>query len=343
MRIVVIYNVDFRSANNQLGVLAGQSIEMVAEEVFNTLKNLGYNYIKKIAIRDLEDLKALNLLNLDMVFNLCETVELNPYSEYEIIKELEEQRRNFTGNSSTAILNCLDKFICCQRLKEFGVSVPKSYLIQSLDDINNIPIDLFKTYFIKPNGQDASIGIDQYSVVRGRDEIWSKCENVLFNCGGPILIQEFIEGREINLSFVGDTRNKYWNFSEIDFSRLDEKFHKILSYDSKWSPDSYEFQATKGLKPILSDIQKREMLRLGELACKALGLASYGRIDFRLDPFGNAYVIDVNPNCDLSINSGLSRSQQFENIDYPELIDAILGNAFKENYANYKIRNISKN
>ncbi len=345
LKVVIIHNNDFLEndidtpLDTSLDATASRAdVKNVAFNIYTTLKDLGYKNISIMPIDSLDQVEALAKKdNIDVIFNLCESLDCDPFMEIKIAEILKCGIARFTGNSSRALKNCLDKYRCSKLLNDYGAIVPKSCIIKSMSDILTMG-DIFKTnqrLIIKPNAEDGSTGIDFNSVVDSTDELIKKYEMLISSCGlNSFIVQEYIEGEEFNLSIL-NPKEKIWGLSQISFKDLDPHLPKIVNYAAKWDPNSIEFGATPSVRPTISDNVKNKILENAWKACDALGLDAYARIDFRVCGKGIPYIIDVNPNCDLGISSGFANSFKFLDISYYRIIQTLINNAHYPNNQNF--------
>ncbi|MBU0552040.1 ATP-grasp domain-containing protein, partial [Myxococcota bacterium] len=275
-------------------------------------------------------IKHKNQKNI-LFFNLCESLESNPYMEVEAARLLEDSKIPFTGNGSQPLQYCLDKHLCYQMLSSAKVSVPKTFLIKNVNQIEQLKFifDENKKYIIKPNTEDGSIGISFSSVVSTYDELIVQATDMLNNMGYDLVVQEFIDGREINLSVL-DIKHQLFGYSEVNFDRLDPNLPRILNYSSKWDEESAEYAATKSLAAELESDLKEALLKNARMAHQALNLNAYVRFDFRCTSNNQVYIIDVNPNCDLSETSGFIKSFNFKGLSFIKIIRTIIYSAMNE-------------
>jgi D-alanine-D-alanine ligase len=177
---------------------------------------------------------------------------------------------------------------------------------------------------IKPAREDASVGITRASVVTDRAALDAGVLHILDQYRQPALVEEYIEGREIYVSLLGrvDGELQVFPFFEIDFSAMPADRPKIVSFEGKWVEDSVEY---KGTRPVrcegLSSDLRDKVAQTALDAFRSIGLRDYGRMDIRLSADGTPYVIDVNPNCDLSdLAGGFSRAAKAGGLSYKDVI-----------------------
>ncbi len=176
---------------------------------------------------------------------------------------------------------------------------------QSLPDVVPLPA------IVKPTSQDGSAGIDAQSVVQTRAEAAAAVKRLHAQGLGDALVEAFIAGREINALMLGPAGGPLAHVAlgEIDFTAVPKGQPQILTWAAKWQEDSAEFLTTPVHYPahVPPDLHQRIAV-LADLAFAALGLAGYARLDLRVDAEGQPFIIDVNPNPDLSPDAGLVRA-----------------------------------
>ncbi len=292
--------------------------------VLAALRSLGY----ETSLLALEPGKAGAWLSeigaggFDVIFNLCESVHGHAAAEHLAAAAVELLGLPLTGARSTTLLHCLDKDRCAAILQAHGFAVPAWRSVRQTD----APPDDWDRFaaIVKPAAQDASNGVHPNSVVRSRAELADAIER-LRQHWGDLVIQDFIEGREINLAIVG---NHLLPPAEIDFSDLPDDAPPIVSFAAKWQPGSLEDAGTRPVCPAPLPAEQSETLqRLAARAWLLMDGNGYARVDVRLDADGVPYVIDINPNPDLSPDAGLARQAKVAGWSYEQLIEKIVEEA----------------
>jgi D-alanine-D-alanine ligase len=236
---------------------------------------------------------------------------------------MEKEGIAFTGSGSLALSLALHKHKAKEILRARTVPTPEAVLISRADE----PVDLPFPLIVKPSREDASVGIYSESVVTTQKTCAERVAHVITQYRQPALVERYIEGREIYVSLLGraDGPPETLPFFEIDFSDLPPDRPRIVSFEGKWVESSVEFAGTK---PVLCDLPanlRDTVAAAARGAFDALELRDYGRVDIRLHADGTPYVIDVNPNCDLSHEAGgFARAARAAGLTYDDVVLRIL-------------------
>lgn len=319
MKVVVLYidpaSLEDRYPNDFLGRDDGY----VKNSVSTALKRLGHEVVQ--LRMDLDAISKLVSLKPDIVFNVCDDGFNNEsWMEAHVAAVLDMIRVPYTGSGHRALTMCLDKAYTKMVLKYYGLPTPRSYVSDNAADTKhklNYPL------IVKPIREDGSIGIKDDAVVENGAALKARITRILRNYKQPALVEEYIDGREFNVSVIGNDDPVALPVSEILFGSKGLK-HKVVSYDAKWKPKSPQDKSTPTRCP--AEIDARFAKKLQGIALRAyvaMGLTGYGRVDLRVDA-GGAYVLEVNPNPDISMGAGLAKSAASAGIAYEELIDRVL-------------------
>lgn len=275
-------------------------------------------------------LRQVAAIASDVVVNLAESWAGSARYEAAVAWALEVRGRPYTGVGPRALSLCLDKPTTRAVLLARGVPVPEGTVIASTDEGWPAGLSRSGAWIVKPAAQDASHGIDAASVVHGPDAVLARVRHVIARGLGPALVERYIEGGEVNVSIVelGDAPPRVLPIARIDFSRMPSGTPHILTFAGKWDPSSPEYAGTESVEARdLTDDQRQRITAAALGAWRALGLTGYGRVDMRLDPEGHPWVIDVNPNPDLSKDAGLVLAATRAGMSYDQLVMGLLTGA----------------
>jgi D-alanine-D-alanine ligase len=216
---------------------------------------------------------------------------------------------------------CLNKMRTKQILVANGVVTPKYQVFSSASQ--HLNPELRFPLFVKPVQEDASVGITNESHVNNKLELLKRVEYVTTHYNQPALVEEYIDGREINVAVMGNgPKAEPLPVSEILFDLKDGP--NIVNYDAKWVEDSPAYKGTVGICP--ADLPSNVEAAVKKAALdtyRIMGCHDYARVDFRLRE-GIPYVLEVNPNPGINRDSGFPRSCAKAGFEYEEMIERIL-------------------
>lgn len=261
----------------------------------------------------------------DLVFNLCESVGGDSIHEMHVAGLFDLFGVPYTGAPAFTLGTCLNKVRTKEILSFHKLPTPKFLVFKHPSDVNIDDLGLDFPMIVKPSREDASTGIDTASVVDNPAGLRKRVRHVFQNYDQPALVEEYIDGRELNVAIVGNRRPIVFPVSEIDFSTLPSHCPHIVTYNAKWMKGSEEYEGTGVVCPanIPADVEKK----VKELAMKAyrlMGLRDYGRIDMRLTKGGSPYILEVNPNPDISDDAGFARSARAYGMSFEDTIARIV-------------------
>jgi len=328
-RVAVLYNVDFgeSSVADDPGHAARADVAQVAAEIGRALDDAAHEVVLVPVDADLCAMRdRLVELAPDCVFNLCESIVGDARLESAVALVLELMGVAYTGSSPEALGCALYKDRVKAVLSKAGVLTPASCVMSRATD----PFALAYPVIVKPVREDGSAGIAPASVVSCEQELRARVDHVVRAFDQPCIVEEFVDGRELNVALVGHPVARVLPLSEIDFGALPPGVPRIVSYEAKWSPGSVADLGTRPvLHPDLAPSVAAKVRRVAQDAFRAVGLRDYGRVDVRLSASGVPYVIDVNPNCDLSPSAGLARAAAAVGIEYRSLVRLLVDYAQK--------------
>jgi D-alanine-D-alanine ligase len=329
LRVLVLHNLDFPDAAldgaepdpSDAGVAARAEVEGVARAVSDALVQRNAA-VHLRAVRSLgEVVQAVRQFSADVVFNLCESLSGDARYESTIAGILERLGIPFTGSRAQCLRLCLDKQACGEVLRRAGVPVPESLLVDQRD---NPPARLGWPLILKPNAEDGSTGIWSSSVVDGPAAYAEALARLRAAGLAPVMAQRYVEGREINVALLGEEPRRLLPINEIDFAEMPAELPRIVSYECKWIDGTSEWRGARVVPADLDPATDRAVARLARAAAEAVGMGSYGRVDFRIDAQGQPWVVDVNPNCALAPDAGFATSASRASLSYADLIATIV-------------------
>jgi len=262
------------------------------------------------------------ILNISprFVFNLCEEINGNAEMEMCVAGLLELMGIPYTGSNPLALGLALNKFHAKQILRSAGIPTARGVL-RSPGQKRTIPRGMRFPLFVKPSREDASLGINSDSVCRTVKELEKQILYIHEVYEQEALIEEYLDGREFNVSVLGNRNPEVLAISEINFSGLPDSEPRIVSYRAKWDEESPMFQFTAPICP--APVTKRLENRIKDIAIRSyqcIGCRDYARVDMRTDSRGGLYVLEVNPNPDISPKAGFARAARAAGFSYSDMI-----------------------
>jgi D-alanine-D-alanine ligase len=249
----------------------------------------------------------------DLAFNMCEGIDGIASLESAVISVLELFQVPFTGATSYTAAVCLRKHVINGLLEKSGLPIPRFTCIRRGDPLVSVGFPAI----VKPAAEDASLGVEQKSVVRNMRQLAERVD-VMLGGWDEVLIQRFIDGREVNVGILGDA---VLPIAEIDFGKMPRGRWNIVTYQSKWVPGSVDDIGGAPRCPAKLPAKiANEVRRVALRAWTLVGGTGYGRVDMRIDQNGQPWILEVNANPDIAPDAGLARMARVVGIDYPALI-----------------------
>lgn len=301
----------------------------VIEEAESVEKALRLNGYKTRLFNFEGDIKRLISLieeeRPDLIFNLCESLKGLAIHEMHVAGIYELFGVPYTGAGTLALGTCLNKVRTKEVLRSYGIPTARYALFADAESVSYDDMQLEFPLIVKPSREDASIGIENASVVKEYDSLKQRVEYVVRVHNQPALVEEYIEGRELNVAIIGNDVPVVLPISEIDFTKLPAEYPRIVTYNAKWVDGSAEYIGTVGTCPARLEPETETLVRQTALkAYKILEIRDYGRVDIRLHRNGTPFVLEVNPNPDISHDAGFVRSARALGMTFDDMIMKIV-------------------
>lgn len=269
-------------------------------------------------------LNSVRMTQPEVVFNLFEGFGTSPASEYHVAGLLNWLGVPYTGCPVEAMVLGRDKVRTKQLLR--GAGLPTAEFIV-VDSATNVPLPQSWPVIVKPAGTDASIGIDQGSVVSDEASLRKQVTSVLQRYGSPVLVETYLPGPEFNVGVIESPELTALPIAEMVYTPQPGVQWPIVSYASKWDTGSAEDLAMQPRCP--AQIHDNLSERLHSIALAAfhlIGCKDVARIDCRLDAAAVPNILEVNPNPDLGSSAGLARMLRTADIPYDQFINQMVRN-----------------
>lgn len=269
----------------------------------------------------------------DVIFNLVEFFHDSQFLESSVAGLFDLYSIPYTGASPLSLALCLRKGFTKQLLLANGVPTPKFRILFA----PKIPRRHGLTYplIVKPAREDASSGVDKFSVVDDYDSLLDLIAKLFKEFTPPILVEEYIEGRELHVSILGNHPARMLPPIEFDFSGLPQEHPNILTYNAKWNPLDESFHRIRSTCP--ASLTKRQLKSVEAISLAAYDIMEcrdYARIDLRLGKGNSVYVLEVNPNPDLTEGVSFMESAEKAGLSFSKTLAEIVGYALQRKPTN---------
>jgi D-alanine-D-alanine ligase len=290
-----------------------QLITGTVDAVAAELASEGNEVVRFPVQEDARWIERLRRARVDLVFNLCESIDGVAALEPPVISVLELLGLPYSGSSSWTTSLCLRKHVVNAALERAGLPVPKFAVVRRGGAMPSVGFPAI----CKPAAEDASIGVEQRSVVRTTRALTERVEAMLERWD-EVLVQRYIEGREVNVGILGDA---VLPIAEIDFGRMPKGMWRIVTYQSKWETGSVEDVGSAPRCPArLPAGVAAQLRRVAMAAWRLVGGSGYGRVDMRIDERGRPWILEVNANPDIAPDAGLARMARVAGLEYGALV-----------------------
>jgi D-alanine-D-alanine ligase len=304
----------------------------VLGQIEQTLRTLGHDVDRVPVAADVDAvIDALRAAAPGLVFNLAESFDGKSALESNVAALLNLLGLRYTGSSPAGLLMAGDKSLTKMVLG--FQKIPSPQFATSYRGALGHVGDLRFPLIVKPPQEDASLGITSKSVVRDLRELFNTMDALQREFQSPVLVEEFVEGREFYVGVLGNVNPQALPVIELDFSAFPADRPRVASYEAKWGEGGTggegetgaEFAGTRSVFPtdVAPELVER-MQRVAVDAFNALRLRDYGRVDLRVTDAGEVYVIEVNPNCYLERGGELARAAAESGLPHEGLVARIM-------------------
>jgi len=338
---VILYNLFERlQKGEEKDILAEGAIIEEIQAVENAVRSLGHESIVMAVREEISPIiHWLKEYEPDVVFNLCESVYGNSCWEMNIPALLDLFRIPYTGSPPLTLGLCQDKGKVKDILQSHGILTPRYKIFERA--VGPVKGNIFPI-IVKPLHEDGSLGITRESVVFDDETLSKQIRYIIEQYQQPALVEEFVDGRELNVGLM-ETNGSVGilPISEIDYTEFPKGIPKICGYEAKWVVESAEFQKTKPVCPAsLEWLMEKKVGQIASRVFKLFECRDYARVDIRIDREGKIYVLEVNPNPDISPQSGMARALKVQGTTYTGFVGNLIERALlrKDNSKDQEIR-----
>ena len=328
-RVLVLYNEPVLPAGHP-NYESEHEILITVAAVHQALVQAGFETVPLGVQKDFRVLLAgLRDIQPDVVFNLYEGTADQGFSEAHVAGVLDWLGVPFTGSPFPALSLCRSKHLTKRIFQGAGLPTPEFFVVEQLP-VPRCPLSW--PVIVKPAEQDASVGLDQGSVVSNQERLNERVSLVLDTFGPPVLVEQFIPGRELTAAVIESPNLQVLPLAELLFEGLSPSSWPIYTYEGKWTPGSPDYEATARHPAALSPALAEGLNRLAQRAFRLLGCRDYARVDFRVNAAEQPYLLEVNPNPDLNPNLGLADNLAAVGITHAQFTAALVWGALRRGH-----------
>jgi D-alanine-D-alanine ligase len=331
VKVLVLFDVGRPAAPGETfspRVLKEDEDKQTEADVLACLERLGHQ-VETLAVFDdvVSIVGKLKEFAPDVVFNLTESFHSNRAHEPNIPALLELMRMRYTGAKPDGLILCKDKALAKKVLLYHRLRVPHFVISPEARPLKRLRRFVFPA-FVKPVSEESSDGIAKASFAKSEEEALERARFIheKFQCDA--LIEEYIEGRELYLSVMGNRKLMVFPPREIFFEQMPEDEPKFATFKAKWD-DAYrkKWGIKNGPARELPAGLQEKLTRLARKVYRVLKIRGLGRIDVRLTASGEIVIIEANPNPSLAREEDFAQSAAAAGLDYDQLIQKILDTA----------------
>ncbi|WP_413431353.1 D-alanine--D-alanine ligase [Crateriforma spongiae] len=294
-------------------------------DVCETLRCLGHEVIPLGVYDDLGPIrKALLEQAPDITFMLLEEFHGVAIYDFAIISYLELMQQAYTGCNPRGLLLSKDKALSKKILSYHRIPTPR-FAVFPKGRIVHRPKRLTFPLFVKSVIEDASFGISQASIVQTDQQLAERVNFIHEKTGDDAIAEQYIEGRELYVGVIGNQRLQTFPAWEMDFGKMPDEMAKIATQHVKFN---HKYQEKHGITTHaatdLDDAMQARIAKVCKRVYRALHMSGYARMDLRLSPSGEIYVIESNANPNIEYGEDFAESAETGGVNYEQLLQRIL-------------------
>ncbi len=313
----------------------GQDMEDTLEGVKainDVLRKMGH----MVRVREVKRNNWRNVTHIagDVIFNLVEDEDYDLYMK--VARRLEMAGRVQVGFDLEGLKYITSKTAVKRQMQRSGIPTPEFRIVKYKQKVRPVRGMEFPM-IVKPSGQHAAIGIDQDAVVIDQQELDERVKYLFKYFRGEVVVEEFIEGMEVQVSVIGNGRKlTVLPPAQIEFGGEFANNWDVYTYQAKWDKQSWEYWAARVVCPApVGKYLTRDIELTAIKLYKAFGCRDVARFDMRIDDKGKIYVVDVNlsPSLnELDDQDATVISARTAGWSYAQMIERIVAAAYKRSY-----------
>jgi D-alanine-D-alanine ligase len=325
LRVLVLHHPDLAPPDSLKGYSEREIYEWKTEyDVVSTLRASGHD-VRPLGVQDaLRPIREeVDSWKPDVVFNLLEQFHGDTAFDQNVVSYLELLRVPYTGCNPRGLMLARGKDLSKKLIAYHRIPAPRFAVFPMRHKVRR-PARLDFPLIVKSVSKDASEGIAQASVVHSDEKLEERVHFIHERLGTAAIAEQYIEGRELYVGVLGNTRLRVFPVWELEFGEGREGAN-IATQKVKHDTDYQERHGImQGPAEGLSSELEARIKQTAKRICRTLDLDGYARIDFRLSADGVPYFLEANPNPEIARNEEYASAAEYEGLGYPALLDRIL-------------------
>ena len=308
------------------GVSEKELDEWKAEfDVCETLRNLGHTVIPLGVYDDLAPIRRTLVEHKpDITFMMLEEFHGVAIYDFAVISYLELMQQPYTGCNPRGLLLSKDKALSKKILSYHRIPTPRFAVFPKGRTVHR-PKRLTFPLFVKSVVEDASFGISQASIVHNDETLAERVRFIHEKTNDDAIAEQYIEGRELYVGVMGNTRLQTFPAWEMDFGKMPDDMAKIATRHVKWNHKYQEkHDITTHAATDLDEAMHAKIAKICKRVYRALNMSGYARMDLRLTDDGDIYVIESNANPNIEYGEDFAESAEIADVTYEQLLQKIL-------------------
>ncbi len=326
-RVLVLVHADLVPPDDIAGKPDAEVIEYKTEyDVVTGLREQGHEVEPLGLYDDLTPLRrAIRNFKPHIVFNLLEEFHGEPMLDQNVVSFLELVRVPYTGCNPRGLMLARDKALSKKILHYHRIRVPRFAVVPAGRQLKRKPARLTYPLIVKSQVEEASIGIAEASVVTNDEKLAERVEFMHANVGTSLILEQFVEGRELYVGVMGNARLTTLPVWELEIRKRRADAPMIATRQAKWNRKFQELRGVEiGRAKDLPPELERLLIKTTKRLYRVLQLSGYARVDFRLDAQGRPYFLEANPNPDIGYGEEFAEAAEAAGIDYGPLLDRLI-------------------
>jgi D-alanine-D-alanine ligase len=326
LRVLVLMHPDFMPPDSAKGYTAQEiNVWKTEYDVVSTLRAAGHE-VHPLGVQ--EELRPIRLaieeFKPHVAFNLLEQFHGETIYDHNVASYLELMKVPYTGCNPRGLMLARGKDLSKTLVHHHRIAVPAFAVFpmrQKVKRPKRLPLPLF----VKSLTEDGSRGISQASVVETDEKLVERVAFVHEKIGTAAIVEQYIEGRELYVGVLGNSRLKTLPVWELRFSKMAEGARHIATEKVKHDTTYQEKSGiVDGPAEDLGPELAARIQRIAKRVYRTLELDGYARIDFRLATDGTPYFLEANPNPEIAKSQEFASAAKLVGLEYPDLLNRIL-------------------